>query len=100
MMVQWNDALFGGDEEPTCILEIELNDIRVKVLEHAVPEIPGGAVYLIEVDSISDPRLEWRLVAPFGAFDLHTVISLLAEAATELYRVRAIGVPRPPPKGD
>ena len=42
MMVQWNDALFGGDEELTCILEIELNDIRVKVLGHAVREIPGG----------------------------------------------------------
>ena len=48
----------------------------------------------------SDPRLEWRLAAPFGAFDLHTVISLLAEAAAELYRVRVIGAPRPPPKGD
>ena len=99
-MVDWSDAIFGNDEELPCILEIEKQDIRVKVLEHAVPEIPGGAGYLIEVHSFSDLRMEWRLAARFGDFDLHTVISLLAEAATELYRLRAIDVPRPPPKGD
>ena len=97
-MVNWPDAIFGGEEELPCVLDIEREDMRVKVLEHAVPEIPSGTGYLIEVYSFSDLRIEWQLVARFGDFDLHTVISLLADAATELYRIRVIGVYRPPEK--
>jgi hypothetical protein len=90
-MVNWPEAIFGGDEELPCVLDVEKEDMRVKVLAHAVPEIPGGEGYLIEVYSFSDLRLEWQLVARFGDFDLHTVIALLAEAASELYRRRGIG---------
>ena len=99
-MVEWSDVLFGGAVQLPCILDIEREDMRVKVLEHAVPELPSGAGYLIEVYSFSDLRLEWRLVARLGDFDLHTVIALLADAATELYRRRATGWPRKRSEGD
>src|SRR5437879_5563580 len=96
-MVNWSDAVLGGDEELPCILDIEKEDMRVRVLEHAVPELRNGAGYTIEVYSFSDLRLEWRLVTRFGDFDLCTVIALLADAATELYRRRAVGTDRSPP---
>jgi hypothetical protein len=99
-MVEWNDVLFGGDGQLPCILDIEREDMRVKVLEHAVPELPDGTGYLIEVYSFSDLRMEWRLVARFGDFDLCTVMALLADAATELYRRRATGFPRKHADGD
>jgi hypothetical protein len=99
-MVNWPEVLFGDNEELPCILEIEREDWRVKVLEHAVPELPGGTGYLIELYSFSDLRIDWQLVARFGDADLHTVMALLADAALELYRRRATGADRPPPKDE
>jgi hypothetical protein len=97
--LDWRAALFGGDnEELPCVLDIEKEDLRVKVLEHAVPELPSGTGYLIDVYSCSDLRLGWQLIARLGDSDLHTVMALLAEIATELYRRRATGTDRPPPK--
>ncbi len=94
-MVQWTDILFkdGGEELP-CVLDVEKEDMRVKVFSHPVPETVNGKGYLIEVYTFSELRLDWQLVAKIGDFDLRTVIRLLLEAAAELYRMR--GVERPP----
>ena len=52
------------------MLHVGKEEMRVKVLEHGVPEIPSGVGYLIEVQSFNEFRQEWQLVARFGDFDL------------------------------
>ena len=92
-MTVWLDL--DGDAELPCILKLEKEDIRVKVYEDA--DHPGPVGYLIEMFTFSELRNEWRLIARIGDFDLHTIILLLLETATELYRLRGIGSPPQPP---
>jgi len=96
-MVQWSDIIFGHDEPLPCILQLEKEGIRVDVFQHPVPEVSSGVGYLIEVYSFSDLREEWQLIGKLGDFDLHTIIGLLVEAATMLYRTRATSLPPQPP---
>jgi hypothetical protein len=86
------DAILNGDGgDLPCVLEVEREDMRVRVLAHDCPETAGGDGYLVELYSFSDFRQEWRLAGRVGDFDLHTAIGLLAQAASELYHRRGTG---------
>ena len=98
-MVNWADATFGGETELPCVDVFESEEVRVKVFEHADGGPDGKPGYLIEIYSFSDLRDEWRLAGRLGDFDLHTVMELLARAASSLYRTRALWQPPRPPEG-